>query len=104
EHTYLKHAELARRSHTGSPQNTVRVGLANEDGYPHEGHLDFLDNQLNPSTGTIRARAILDNKDRRFTPGLFARVQLMGAKRYTSVLIDDRAVGTDQSQKYVYVV
>ena len=59
------------------------VGLANEEGFPHSGTMDFVDNQLNPQTGTIRARAILENKDGLFTPGLFARVQLAGQRTST---------------------
>ena len=66
--------------------------------------MDFVDNQFNPQTGTIRARAVLDNKDGAFTPGLFARVQLLGSGEYTAILIDDRAVNTDQNQKYVFVL
>ncbi len=106
EQTYLKHAEFARRGQpkTGGLQNRIQVALANETEFSHEGRLVFVDNQLDPTTGTIRARALLENKDRRFTPGLFARVRLMGSSRYSAVLIDDRAVGTDQSQKFVYVV
>jgi RND family efflux transporter MFP subunit len=84
--------------------NPVMVGLANEEGFPHAGSVDFVDNQLNPQTGTIRARAVLANKDGRFTPGLFARVQLLGSGEYSAILIEDRAVNTDQSQKYVLVL
>jgi multidrug efflux system membrane fusion protein len=82
----------------------VRVGLADEEGYPHEGVVDFLDNQVDPLTGTIRARAILPNADRVFTPGLFARVQLQGSLNFPAMLIDDKAVMTDQDRKYVYIV
>ncbi len=84
--------------------NPVQVGLANEEGFPHAGSVDFVDNQLNPQTGTIRARAVLQNKDGQFTPGLFARVQLLGSGEYSAILIDDRAVNTDQSQKYVLLL
>ncbi|HMH29358.1 MAG TPA: efflux RND transporter periplasmic adaptor subunit, partial [Steroidobacteraceae bacterium] len=66
--------------------------------------VDFVDNQLNPQTGTIRARAVLQNKDGQFTPGLFARVQLLGSGEYSAILIDDRAVNTDQNQKYVLLL
>jgi membrane fusion protein, multidrug efflux system len=66
--------------------------------------VDFVDNQLNPQTGTIRARAVLENKDGEFTPGLFARVQLLGSNEYQAILIDDRAVNTDQNQKYVLLL
>jgi RND family efflux transporter MFP subunit len=107
EQSYLRYTKLARDGdktisrEAGLP---VNVGLANESGFPHAGKLDFVDNQLNPQTGTIRARAVLQNKDGQFTPGLFARVQLLGSGEYSAILIDDRAVNTDQSQKYVYVV
>ena len=107
EHAYLRYNELARAGERKSSRefaNPVRVGLANEDGFPHEGRMDFVDNQLNVRTGTIRARAILDNKDRLFTPGLFARVQLLGASERDAVLIEERAIGTDQTQNFVLVL
>ena len=80
------------------------MGLANEEGFPHDGTIAFVDNQIDPRTGTIRARAAFDNKDGFLTPGLFARVKLLGHNTFNAVLVDDRAVGTDQSQKFVYVV
>jgi RND family efflux transporter MFP subunit len=107
EHAYLRYNELARAGERKSSRdfaNPVRVGLANEDGFPHEGRMDFVDNQLNVRTGTIRARAILDNKDGLFTPGLFARVQLLGNAERDVVLIEERAVGTDQTQNFVLVL
>jgi multidrug efflux system membrane fusion protein len=107
EGTYLRYGELARsgeRPSSRDAKNPVFVGLANEQGFPHEGTMDFVDNQLDPRTGTIRARAVLDNKDRVFTPGLFARVKLLGGGRHTAMLIDDKAVLTDQDRKYVYVL
>jgi RND family efflux transporter MFP subunit len=66
--------------------------------------MDFVDNQLNSQTGTIRARAVLENKDGLYTPGLFARVQLLGSSEYSAIQIDDRAVNTDQSEKYVLLL
>jgi multidrug efflux system membrane fusion protein len=66
--------------------------------------MDFVDNQLNVTTGTIRGRAVLDNKEGRFTPGLFARVQLLGSAEHDAILIEERAVGTDQSQNFVLVL
>jgi RND family efflux transporter MFP subunit len=104
ELAYLRYTQMARQSEPASSREArdpVQVGLANEEGFPHSGYVDFLDNQLNPQTGTIRARAVLENKDGQFTPGLFARVQLLGSGEYTAILIEDRAVNTDQSQKYV---
>src|ERR1700685_1430976 len=80
EQSYLRYTQIARGGEPSSRDsgNAVRVGLANEDGFPHPGSVDFVDNQLNPQTGTIRARAVLQNKEGQFTPGLFARVQLLG--------------------------
>ena len=107
EQSYLRYTQMARSG--GSPNSRdsgspVQVGLANEEGFPHTGTVDFVDNQLNPQTGTIRARAVLQNKEGQFTPGLFARVQLLGSGEYSAILIDDRAVNTDQSQKYVLLL
>lgn len=107
ENAYLRYQTMARqgeRSSSRDARNPVRVGLADETGFPHEGQMDFVDNQLDVRTGTIRARAILSNKEGRFTPGLFARVQLLGSAEYDAVLVDDRAIGTDQSQRFVLVV
>lgn len=103
EQTYLRYAQLGR---TGARDgdNAVRVGLAGEDGYPHTGTVDFTDNQVDPRTGTVRARAVLRNPDGVFTPGLFARVQLEGGAPHSGLLIDDKAVLTDQDRKYVYVL
>jgi multidrug efflux system membrane fusion protein len=104
EQTYLRYGELTRKGERESSRNAVRVGLANEDGYPHTGTVDFIDNQVDPRTGTIRTRAVLTNHDRVFTPGLFARVQVEGSAEFDAMLIDDRAVLTDQDRKYVYVL
>ena len=107
EQSYLRYSQMARSGERPSSRdsgNPVQVGLANEEGFPHPGTVDFVDNQLNPQTGTIRARAVLQNKDGQFTPGLFARVQLLGSGEYSAILIDDRAVNTDQSQKYVLLL
>ena len=107
EQVYLKYTELARRGDRPSSRNTanpVLMGLANEDGYPRRGVMTFVDNHVDPSTGTIRARASFDNQDGFLTPGLFARVKLIGHSSHKAVLVDDRAIGTDQSQKFVYVV
>lgn len=82
----------------------ARMGLADERGLPHAGAVDFVDNRLNPATGAIRVRAVFDNRDGRFAPGLFARIQLAGGEPRKVVLTPDRAIGTDQSKKFVYVV
>lgn len=99
EQAYLRNRATVRAAKT-----PVRMGLADEAGFPHTGYVDFVDNQLNPGTGTIRARAVFNNKDRLFTPGLFARVQLLGAGKLDAVLVQDGAVGTDQDRKFVYLV
>jgi RND family efflux transporter MFP subunit len=107
EQAYLRYMEMARSGERTSPREAtspVHIGLANEEGFPHSGTMDFVDNQHNPQTGTIRARAVFANKDGLFTPGLFARVQLVGSDDYNAILIDDRAVNTDQSQKYVFLL
>lgn len=103
-HVYFESDEQAFLRDGTASSSRVRVGLADETGYPHEGIVDFVDNQVDPATGTIRARAVLKNTDRRFTPGLFARVQLEGDARAQALLIDDKAVLTDQDRKYVYVL
>ncbi len=82
----------------------VEVGLTGDMEFPFPGELDFIDNQVNPATGTIRGRAVLPNPDGHLTPGLFARVRLFGSHEYGAMLIHDMAVLTDQDRKYVYVV
>jgi membrane fusion protein, multidrug efflux system len=104
ERAYLGYQQLARKGERAELSNAVRVGLANEEGYPHLGKVDFVDNGVDAATGTIHARAVLPNHDGSLTPGLFARVQLEGAAETEAMLIDDKAVLTDQDRKYVYVV
>ncbi len=82
----------------------VRIGLMDEEGFPHEGTLDFLDNRVDPRSGTMHARAKIDNVDGRLMPGLFTRVRLVGGGSAQVLLVDDKAVLTDQDRKYVYVV
>lgn len=107
EQVYLKYVAMARggeRPSSRTTPNPVLMGLANEQGFPHTGRMEFVDNRLDPQTGTIRVRAVFDNKDGRLTPGLFARIKLVGSGSYQAVLINDRAVGTDQSKKFVLVL
>ena len=94
---YMNHG----RSHTAT---TVSVGLANEDGFPHNGQLAFVDNELDAATGSMRARGRLDNHDHRFTPGMFARVRLTASEEHPALLVNDSAIGTDQAVRYVLVV
>ncbi|MET0267115.1 MAG: efflux RND transporter periplasmic adaptor subunit [Duganella sp.] len=101
EDTYLR---VGAAAHKGQPA-VVRIGLANETGFPHEGKLEFVDNQLDPRSGSVRMRARLANDDGALVPGLFARVQLAGSTgAKPTVLINDRAVSTDQNRKFVFVV
>jgi multidrug efflux system membrane fusion protein len=105
ERVFLKYLELARQ--TGSDArgaSPVYLGLTSEEGNPHLGQLDFLDNQVNPQTGTIRGRAVFDNADGRYTPGLYARLKLVGSGTYAATLIQDVAVGTDLGKKFVLVL
>jgi RND family efflux transporter MFP subunit len=107
EQVYLKYAALARKGEVTNSRDAtapVWVGLADESGTPHEGKMVFIDNALDPQTGTIRVRALLDNQERRFTPGLFARVKLIGSARYDALLVNDSAVGTDQNVRYVFAL
>jgi RND family efflux transporter MFP subunit len=107
EQAYLRYGKLARAAAHAGPgetRNPVVVGLANESGYPHQGAMVFVDNALDPATGTIRSRALLDNHERLFTPGLFARVRLLDRAQRDAVLVNDSAIGTDQSVRYVLVV
>ena len=104
EQSYLRFQERAHRGNGVSSANPVHVALANETGFPHAGRIDFLDNEVNPTTGTIRARVILHIPDHLLTPGLYARVQLESTGTVEALLVDDKAILTDQNQQYVYVV
>lgn len=103
ERAFLRYAAQARNgaANGGLP---VALGLASESGHPHEGHLDFVDNGVDPDTGTIRVRGVFRNADRRFTPGLFVRVKLPLSERYPALLVNERAIGTDQGNKFVLVL
>jgi RND family efflux transporter MFP subunit len=104
----LRKAEVARDG-TSAPENIrdakapVFVALADEEGFPHEGRIDSVDNKVDPSTGTIRIRAVLPNTSRLLTPGLFVRVRVPLSAPQDGVLVTDRAVATDQDRKYVLV-
>jgi len=82
----------------------IMLGLANDVGYPHRGVLNFVDNQVNPKTGTLRVRGVFPNKDEVLSPGYFARVRVPIGFPHHSLLISERAIDTDQGQKIVYVV
>jgi len=100
EATYVR---VAKQAQSGKPV-TVNVGLVGEEGFPHHGKLEFVDNQLDARTGSVRMRATFDNADGAMAPGLFARVQISGGSAQNALLVADRAIGTDQSRKFVVVV
>jgi RND family efflux transporter MFP subunit len=108
EQIFLKYAAgrggLRPTNRARSTDLPIRMALSSDEGFPHVGHLDFLDNQVDGGTGTIRARAIFRNAAGMLTPGLFVRLRLAGTGSYQGLLIQDRAVGTDLSKKFVYVV
>lgn len=102
ERAYLKYAAAARVRAAHLP---VAAGLADEEGFPHAGRLEFVDNRVDTRSGTARLRAVLDNRDGRLAPGLFARVKIGDSSRpRKAVLVSDRAIGTDQSKRFVLVV
>ena len=107
ERQYLKYIRLAKagtRPSSRDYRNPVYVGLADEEGFPHEGYMDFVDNQIDRGTGTIVGRAIIPNTEGLLTPGLFVRLRLIGSGRYRALLIPDEAVQSDQAEKFVWVV
>ena len=98
--------QLARegtRASSREVRNPVRMGLVSDTGHPHEGYIDFVDNRVDPATGTIRGRAVFDNRQGLLTPGLFARMRLVSPQRYSAALVDDRAIGTDLGRRFVFV-
>ena len=101
EQAYLKYMGAQA---TGPKGREVLIGLANETGFPHDGRLNFVDNRVDGTSGTIRARALLSNPNGLFTPGLFARVRLLGSARHPATLVQDQAIGTDQDRKFVLVL
>ena len=107
ERDYLKYVRLAKTGERPSSRdfkNPVYVGTADEKGFPHEGYMDFVDNQIDRGTGTIQGRAIIPNPDGVLAPGLFVRLRLIGSGRYKALLIPDDAIQSDQAQKFVWVV
>ena len=103
ERLFLKYGQLSREGRR-SQSTPVYMGLSNEEGNSHLGQMNFVDNQVNPKTGTIRGRAVFDNADGQYTPGLYARLKLVGSAAYAGLLIKDEAVGTDLGKKFVLVI
>lgn len=107
ERSALKYRELARQGKRESAlYHTIpaQMGLANQNGFPHEGTVDFVDNEISATTGSIKARGIFDNEDRLMSPGFFARLRIPGSGAYEAMLVRDAAIGSDQGRPFVYVV
>ena len=107
ENAFLKYVRLSRTGERPSSRETanpVYLSLPDENDFRHLGLMDFIDNQMDFGTGTVRGRAIFPNDDLVFTPGLFARVRLLGSGEYAALMLPDSAIGTDQSRRFVYVV
>ena len=107
EATYLKNNRLwfeGKRPSSRDTPNPVQVTLTGETKPSHDGKMDFLDNRLDVSTGTLRSRAVIPNKDLSILPGQFGRVRLIGSSPYEALLLPDTAIATDQSRKIVFVV
>jgi RND family efflux transporter MFP subunit len=107
EATYLKNNKLwfeGKRPSSRDTANPVEVALTGETKPSHDGHMDFIDNRLDVSTGTLRSRALIPNQDLSILPGQFGRVRLIGSSPYEALLLPDTAIATDQSRKIVFVV
>jgi len=107
ERTVLRIRQLIREGKAKSASETVwpvSLGLATEKGFPHQGTINFVDNQVNPKTGTLRVRGVFPNKDESLSPGFFARVRVPIGPPHQALLVSDRALDNDQGQKILYVV
>ena len=107
EQSALKYRELRRlgkRASALDQEIVAEMGLANEQGFPHKGVIDFVDNQLDPSTGVIRSRALFANPGGAMAPGFFARVRIPGSGKYGALLVRDNAIGSDQGKPFLFVV
>jgi RND family efflux transporter MFP subunit len=107
EYTALRVRQLSRTGKSDSPRAggyPVALGLANEEGFPHQGTINFVDNQVNPKTGTIRVRGVFPNAHQILLPGLFGRVRSPIGRPHKALLVSDRALDTDQGQKILYLV
>jgi multidrug efflux system membrane fusion protein len=107
ENSLLKFNALAQArtlTNNGDGKVPVELQLGDEDGFPHRGHIESLDNRVDAGTGSILLRAVFRNEDGRIVPGLFARIRVPLSERYEALLVDERAIGTDQSQKFVLTI
>jgi RND family efflux transporter MFP subunit len=101
---YLRLDRAGKRPSSVSAPNLIFIKLLDEDTFSHKGHMDFVDNVIDEGTGTVRGRALVDNKDGIIFPGLFARARLIGSDEYEAILLPEKSINTDQNRKFVYVV
>lgn len=101
---YLRLDRSGERQSSRHVKNPIFLRLADEEGYPHQGYIDFVDNRVDKSTGTIRARAILKNKSDLLVPGMFATIYVPGTAPHLATLIPDSAIVSDQSDRFVWVI
>ncbi len=101
---YQREAQAGQRRSSRIAPNPLEIQLADESGYPHRGHMVFVDNAVDPLSGTIRAKAEFSNPDHFLTPGMFGRARLLASGAYQAVLIPDESIITDQTRRLVYVV
>ena len=107
ESDYLKYSRLAQNGERGSSRSTanpVLLKLQDEADYSHEAVMDFVDNEIDRSTGTIEGRATLDNEDGLIEPGMFGKARLLGSAEHEAIMIPDEIIGTNQSVRFVYVL
>ena len=104
ESAFLKYRSNAKAGEAKGDGLTCELALVNEEGFAHQGRLDFFDNQVNPQTGTIRLRAVFVNDDRALLPGMYANVRVLAGLPEQTFVVPDVAVGSDQGYKYVYTV
>ena len=101
---YIRLAAAGKRESSRIAKNPVFLGLVDEASFPHQGHMDFVDNRFDANTASMRARCVFPNDEQLLLPGMFARIRIPGSAPKDSVLIPDSAIGTDQSSQYVYIV
>jgi RND family efflux transporter MFP subunit len=107
EASFLRYERMSKTGNDVASRNAgvpVALELIDEQGFVHQGHMDFVDNAIDPSTGTIRGRAVFANPNNLFTPGMFARVQVAGSPPYEALLVPDAAIGTEQTRKFILTV
>jgi len=101
---YRRLAAVGQRANENEGRIIVQLGLIDENGYPHQGYIDYVDPRMDASTGTLKVRGLINNPDQLLSPGLFARVRIHGGSPHPALLIPGRAIGTDQDQQFVWVV